>query len=84
MYTFPWNTDTYGNGQGAAFGTSGNEADSTNNVSPVVILSSDGNTNYQGAKGASINSLFLTAPSAPESYNGQAVGFPSTINQFRG
>ena len=75
MYTFPWNTDTYGNGQGAAFGTSGNEADSTNNVSPVVILSSDGNTNYQGAKGASINSLFLTAPSAPESYNGQAVGF---------
>jgi hypothetical protein len=75
MYTFPWNTDTYGNGQGAAFGTSGNESDSTNNVAPVVILSSDGNTNYQGAKGASINSLFLTAPTAPDSFNGQAVGF---------
>jgi hypothetical protein len=75
MYTFPWNTDTYGNGQGAVFGTSGNEADSTNNVAPVVILSNDGSTNYQGAKGKSINSLFLSAPTGPGSYNGQAATF---------
>ncbi|HEV2272965.1 MAG TPA: TonB-dependent receptor [Acidobacteriaceae bacterium] len=75
MYTFPWNTDTYGNGQGAAFGTSGNETDSTNNVAPVVILSSDGNTNYQGSKGASINALYLNAPTGAGSYNGQQVSF---------
>ena len=75
MYTFPWNTDTYGNGQGSAFGTSGNETDSTNNVAPVVTLSSDGNTNYQGAKGAAINSLFLTAPTTPDAFNGQSLGF---------
>jgi hypothetical protein len=41
----------------------------------VVILSSDGNTNYQGAKGASINTLYRLAPTTPEAYNGQAVGF---------
>jgi hypothetical protein len=41
----------------------------------VVILSSDGNTNYQGSRGTSINSRFQRAPTAPESYNGQSVGF---------
>jgi len=76
MYTFPWNVDTYASaGLGNAFTYQGNETDSTGNVSPVVILSSDGNTNYQGAKGASINSLYRLAPTAPDAYNGQAVGF---------
>jgi hypothetical protein len=41
----------------------------------VVLLSSDGNTNYQGAKGSAINSLYQRAPTTPEAYNGQAVGF---------
>jgi hypothetical protein len=76
VYTFPWNVDTYGsNGLGNAFTSSGNLTDSTNNVQPVVILSSDGNTNYQGAVGSSINSRFQLAPTAPDSYNGQSVGF---------
>lgn len=75
LYTFPWNVDTYGGGLGNAFTSSGNLTDSTNNVQPVVILSSDGNTNYQGSRGASINSRFQRAPTAPESYNGQSVGF---------
>ena len=75
LYTFPWNVDTYGGGLGNAFTSSGNLTDSTNNVQPVVILSSDGNTNYQGARGTSINSRFQRAPTAPESYNGQSVGF---------
>jgi hypothetical protein len=75
MYTFPWNVDTYGNGLGNAFTSSGSEADSTNNVQPVVILGSDGNTNYQGSKGASINSLYRRAPTTPDAYNGQPVGF---------
>lgn len=75
LYTYPWNVDTYGGGLGNAFTSSGNLTDSTNNVQPVVILSSDGNTNYQGARGASINTRFQRAPTAPESYNGQSVGF---------
>jgi hypothetical protein len=76
VYTFPWNVDTYAsNGLGNAFTSSGNLTDSTNNVAPVVILSSDGNTNYQGSKGASINSIFRRAPTTPDAYNGQSVGF---------
>ena len=75
LYTFPWNVDTYGGGLGQAFASNGNLTDQTGNVSPVVLLSSDGNTNYQGAKGASINSLFGLRPTTPESYNGLAVGF---------
>jgi hypothetical protein len=76
LYTYPWNVDTYAsNGLGNTFTSSGNLTDSTNNVYPVVILSSDGNTNYQGSQGSSINSRFQRAPTAPESYNGQSVGF---------
>ena len=75
MYTYPWNVDTYGNGLGNAFTSSGSESDSTNNVQPVVILGSDGNTNYQGSKGVSINSLYRLAPTTPQAYNGQPVGF---------
>jgi hypothetical protein len=76
MYTFPWNVDTYASaGLGNAFNSSGNQSDSTGNVSPVVILSSDGNTNYQGSKGSAINALYRRAPTTPDAYNGQAVGF---------
>jgi len=76
MYTFPWNVDGYAsNGLGNAFTSSGNLTDSTNNVQPVVILSSSGDINYQGSKGASINSLYKTAPITPDAYNGQGVGF---------
>ena len=53
MYTFPWNVDSYASCcLGNSRSSSGSEADSTGNIAPVVILSSDGNTNYQGAKGA--------------------------------
>jgi len=75
MYTFPWNMDTYGSGMGGEFGSSGNLSDSTNNAQPVVILSADGNTNYQGSTGASINSLYQAAPTGAASYNKQAVSF---------
>lgn len=76
IYTFPWNTDTYGGPViGGAFGATGSQNDSTNGASPVVILSSSGNTNYQGAKGASINSLYLSAPTGAASWNGQPLGY---------
>jgi len=76
LYTYPWNVDVYASaGLGNAFTASGNQTDSTNNVQPVVLLSSDGNSNYQGAKGSAINALYRRAPATPEAYNGQAVGF---------
>ncbi len=76
IYSFPWAVGGgYGNGLGAAFSTSGSEADSTNGVNPVVLLNSDGNKNYQGAKGASINSLYVDSPSGADSYNKQAVSY---------
>ncbi len=75
MYTFPWNVDTYGGGLGSVFAFQGNQTDATGNVQPVVILSSDGNTNYQGAKGSSINARFGRFPTTPDAYNGQSVGF---------
>ena len=76
LYTFPWNVDNYASsGLGNARSSSGNEKDSTGNIDPVVILSSDGNTNYQGSKGASINSLYVVAPTTPDGYNGQGVSY---------
>ena len=76
MYTFPWNVDAYASsGLGNARSQSGNQADSTGSIAPVVILSSDGNTNYQGSKGASINSKYVLAPTTPEGYNGQGVSY---------
>jgi hypothetical protein len=76
LYTFPWNVDNYASsGLGNARSQSGSEQDSTGGISPVVLLASDGSTNYQGAKGASINSLYVTAPTKPESYNHQGVSY---------
>jgi hypothetical protein len=60
---------------GTELGQSGNESDQTNGVAPVVLLNSDGNTNYQGSAGASINSLYLNAPTTPDALNGQGVNF---------
>ncbi len=76
VYTFPWNVDNYaGCCLGNAFSSSGSAADSTGGVAPVVVLSSSGDTNYQGSAGASINSLYVVAPRAPQAYNGQAVSY---------
>ncbi|WP_263367905.1 TonB-dependent receptor [Edaphobacter bradus] len=75
LFAYTWSVDTYGSGMGGAFGSSGGEYDNTNGINPVVLLSSDGNTNYQGAAGKSINSLYLTAPSTPDAFNGQPLGY---------
>jgi hypothetical protein len=40
-----------------------------------VLLDSDGNTNYQGSNGAAINTLYQSAPTTPDAYNGQSVQF---------
>jgi hypothetical protein len=76
VYTFPWNADNYASCcLGDARSSSGSEADSTGGIAPVVLLSSSGSTNYQGSSGASINSLYVTAPTTPQAYNGQAVSY---------
>ena len=84
MFTFPWSCDDYcaasqqGAGfTGAAFAASGGESDSTGGASPVVQLSSDGNTNYQGSVGASINSLYKSPQDhpTPDAFNGQPVNY---------
>ncbi|MHB1701158.1 MAG: carboxypeptidase-like regulatory domain-containing protein [Acidobacteriaceae bacterium] len=73
LYAYVWSLDAYGNGMGGAFGSSGNLFDSTNGVSPVVQLDSDGNTATQGSK--SINALYQNSPTTPDAYNGQGVGY---------
>lgn len=76
LYTFPWNVDSYASsGLGNARSSSGSEGDSTGSIDPVVLLSSDGSTNYQGAKGASINSLYVVAPTTPDGYNHQRISY---------
>ena len=75
MYAYQWNANWDNPGIGQAGGSSGNESDATNNVQPVVTLNDDGNTNFQGALGTSINARYQSAPNKPESYNGQGVGF---------
>ncbi len=71
LYGYTWSVDTYGPGMGAAFGSNGNIADATNGINPVVILSSDGNTNYQGPGGKSVNQGYIASPTTPDALNGQ-------------
>jgi hypothetical protein len=76
IYTFPWNADNYASCcLGDARSSSGSEADSTGGIKPVVVLSSSGDVNYQGSAGASINSLYVNSPTAPQAYNGQSVSY---------
>jgi Carboxypeptidase regulatory-like domain len=75
LYGYTWSQDTYGPGMGGAFGSSGSLYDNTNGINPVVLLSSDGNTNNQGTGGESINSAYLTAPTAADARNGQGVSY---------
>jgi hypothetical protein len=60
---------------GTELGQSGNETDATNGIAPVVLLNSDGNTNYQGAAGTSVNATYQNAPTTPDALNGQGVDF---------
>ena len=75
LFAYTWSEDTYGNGLGYYLGSSGNNTDQTNGVNPVVLLNSDGNTNYQGPGGASVNALYIPASTDPSAHNGQGVGY---------
>ena len=60
---------------GQALGQSGNSGDNTNGKLPVLLLDQDGSVNNQGTAGASINSLYLNAPTTPDALNGQGAPF---------
>jgi hypothetical protein len=72
LYGYTWSDDTYGPGIGAAFGSNGSVSDATSGINPVVILSSDGNTNSQGPGHKSVNQGYITAPNTPDALNGQS------------
>jgi hypothetical protein len=60
IYAYNWSNDTYNGGvMGAAFGSQGNVTDSTNGVTPVVILS-----------GSGANLPYLAASTNPSQLNG--------------
>ena len=72
LYGYTWSDDTYGAGMGAAFGSSGNLSDKTTGTYPVVLLSSTGNTNYQGPGGLSLNQAYVASPTTPDAFNGSS------------
>jgi hypothetical protein len=76
IYTFPWNVDNYASCcLGDSIALTGNENDSTGGIQPVAFLKGTGNENPQGAKGSSVNTLYLNSPTAPQAYNGQNVSY---------
>jgi Carboxypeptidase regulatory-like domain len=61
LYAYNWSNDTYNGGvMGAAFGSAGNGTDSTNGVTPVVILS-----------GTGANLPYIAASTDPAALNAQ-------------
>lgn len=65
LYAYNWSNDTYNGGvMGAAFGSKGNVTDSTNGVTPVVVLSSSGT-----------NLPYVGASTDPNAYNGQNTSY---------
>jgi Carboxypeptidase regulatory-like domain len=74
LYGYTWSNDTYGPGLGNALAFNGTVTDSSNGINPVVLLDSDGNTNYQGAGGLSVNQAFIR-PVGPAALNGQSVPY---------
>jgi hypothetical protein len=65
LYAYNWSNDTYNGGvQGGAFGSQGNLTDTTNGVTPVVILSGSG------------SSLpYIAASTNPAAFNGSNVNY---------
>jgi hypothetical protein len=65
LYAYNWSNDTYNGGvMGGAFGSKGNVTDTTNGVTPVVILSGTGS-----------NLPYVGASTDPTAYNGSNVNY---------
>jgi Carboxypeptidase regulatory-like domain/TonB dependent receptor len=67
IYSYAWSLDNYGSGMGSPFGSSGNQADQTNGITPEAILGGSGS-----------NLKYTAASTDPARFNGQNVGY----NQF--
>jgi hypothetical protein len=83
MYAASWSEDTYGAGMGNAFGSSGNFNDPTNGICPVIQFSgiatapdtADPGCGTGTYNSSTVNSRYLTSPSAPDARNGQQVNY---------
>ena len=83
VYASTWSADTYaGSSLGGAFGSHGSYSnDTTNGICPFVQLDSDGSSPDTADPGCgvgaynlgSVSSLYLTAPTTADAYNGQGV-----------
>ncbi len=74
LYAYNWSLDTYGNGMGSSFGSSGSLSDNTNGITPVALLGGNGNVITPVAGGLSTTPLPYTAASQdPTRFNGQGV-----------
>jgi hypothetical protein len=59
LYAYNWSEDTYASGMGQAFGQKGDVTDTTNGVTPVVVMSSNG-----------ANLPYIANSTNPAAYNG--------------
>lgn len=65
LYAYNWSNDTYNGGvMGGAFGSQGNVKDSTNGVTPVVVLG-----------GTGTNLPYIAATTNPTAFNGSNVNY---------
>jgi len=75
LYSYTWSLDTYGGdnvsyGMGAAVSSSGSDTDPTNGITPITKLDGTGTV-----FGTSTPLPFTVASTAPDSRNGQGVGY---------
>jgi hypothetical protein len=64
LYAYLWSLDTYGSGEGAAFGSQGSVSDTTNGFTPVGALSGSAN-----------QFPYVPAGTTNSAFNGQSVGY---------
>ncbi len=83
MYASTWSEDTYGAGMGNAFGSHGNDGDTTNGICPVTQLDGDGSApdtvnpgcGVGAYNSSSINSEYLNSPTTPWASNNSDVSY---------
>ncbi|HEV2463782.1 MAG TPA: TonB-dependent receptor [Acidobacteriaceae bacterium] len=70
LYAYNWSLDNYGSGMGSETSNSGNDADQTNGITPVVKFGGNGDVYGTG------NALpYVAASTSPTAYNGQGANF---------
>jgi hypothetical protein len=88
MFATQWSEDTYGGGEGGAFGSSGGYGDNSNGICPTVQLSANGTTpdttdpscGVSGVTAFNNNdrselSTYLSSPTTVTARNGQGPGY---------